>query len=52
MCQLAQKYPHYGWEKNAGYGTKAHQEGLTKYGITPEHRLSYAPIRKILKNNP
>ena len=30
MTELAQKYPHYGWEKNAGYGTKAHQEGLQK----------------------
>ena len=48
MTELAQKYPHYGWEKNAGYGTKAHQEGLKKYGITPEHRRSYAPIKKIL----
>ncbi|MBR6232085.1 MAG: ribonuclease HII [Alphaproteobacteria bacterium] len=51
MTELAQKYPYYGWEKNAGYGTKAHQEGLAKYGITPEHRQSYAPIRKILENN-
>ena len=49
MMKLAQKYPYYGWEKNAGYGTKAHQQGLAKYGITPEHRRSYAPIQKILK---
>ena len=48
MAELAQKYPHYGWEKNAGYGTKAHQEGLQRYGITPEHRRSYAPIKKLL----
>lgn len=50
MVDLAQKYPYYGWEKNAGYGTKEHQNGLKKYGITPEHRRSYAPIQKILKN--
>ncbi len=49
MTELAKKYPHYGWEKNAGYGTKAHQEGLAQYGITPEHRRSYAPIKKLLK---
>ena len=49
MVELAQKYPHYGWEKNAGYGTKVHQEGFLKYGITPEHRQSYAPIKKLLK---
>ena len=51
MTKLAQKYPQYGWEKNAGYGTKAHQQGLAKYGITPEHRRSYAPIQKILGNS-
>ena len=50
MAELAQKYPYYGWEKNAGYGTKAHQAGLAKYGITPEHRRSYAPIKKLLGN--
>ena len=48
MTELAKKYPHYGWEKNAGYGTKAHQAGLAQFGITPEHRLSYAPIKKLL----
>ena len=51
MMELAKKYPYYGWEKNAGYGTKAHQEGLAQYGITPEHRTSYAPVRKILESN-
>ena len=48
MKELAQKYPGYGWEKNAGYGTKDHQAGLAQYGITPEHRRSYAPIKKLL----
>ena len=51
MCDLAQKYPHYGFEKNAGYGTKAHIEGLQKYGITPEHRKSYKPIQEVIKNH-
>ena len=51
MTDLAQKYPYYGWGKNAGYGTKAHQDGLVKYGITPEHRRSYAPIRKIIERD-
>ena len=51
MAELAKKYPHYGWERNAGYGTKVHQEGLQKYGITPEHRRSYAPIKKILSSH-
>lgn len=48
MAKLAQKYPFYGWETNAGYGTKIHQEGIARYGITEHHRRSYAPIRKIL----
>ena len=51
MTELSKKYPYYGWEKNAGYGTKLHREGLEKYGITPEHRQSYAPIQKLLGNN-
>lgn len=49
MEQMAEKYPGYGFEKNAGYGTKAHIEGLRKYGITPEHRKSYAPVKEFLK---
>ena len=49
MKELAFKYPHYGFEKNSGYGTKDHIEGLKKYGITPEHRKSYKPIRKLLE---
>lgn len=49
MEKMAVQYPYYGFEKNAGYGTKAHIEGLKKYGITPEHRRSYAPIKEFLK---
>ena len=51
MVDLARKYPYYGWEKNAGYGTKAHQAGLAQHGITPEHRRSYAPIKKFLETS-
>ncbi|MBR5599484.1 MAG: ribonuclease HII [Alphaproteobacteria bacterium] len=46
MEEMALKYPNYGFEKNAGYGTKEHIEALKKYGITPEHRKSYAPIKE------
>lgn len=38
----------YGFETNQGYGTKKHFEGLEQYGITSEHRKSFAPIRKYL----
>lgn len=51
MKELAQKYPGYGFEKNAGYGTAAHIEGLKKQGVTPEHRRSYRPVREFLQNN-
>jgi ribonuclease HII len=49
MHELAQTFPHYGWEKNAGYGTKYHQDALKKWGVTPHHRQSYAPIRALLE---
>lgn len=49
MEELAQEFPHYGWERNAGYGTKAHQDGIAAHGITPHHRRSFAPIRQWLE---
>lgn len=48
MASLAREYPFYGWETNAGYGTKAHHEGMAKHGITPHHRKSFAPVRQFL----
>jgi ribonuclease HII len=49
MCELAKEHPGYGWEKNAGYGTQAHQDGLAKLGVTIHHRRSFAPIRQLLE---
>ena len=46
--ELEQKYPYYAFEKNAGYGTKAHIDGLKRHGVTPEHRKSYRPIQEFL----
>lgn len=48
MVDLAQHYPGYGWEKNAGYGTKTHMEGLRNLGVTPHHRRSFKPVHNIL----
>jgi len=48
MIQLSQRYPEYGWERNAGYGTAAHREALFTHGVTPHHRLSFRPIPHIL----
>lgn len=49
MCNLAEDYPYYGWERNAGYGTAEHQRAIAAYGITPYHRVSFAPIAKYVK---
>ncbi len=43
MDALAVKYPGYAFEKNAGYGTKAHLEGIRAHGLSPEHRKSFHP---------
>ncbi len=48
MAFYGLKYPGYGFEKNAGYGTKEHLEGIKKIGITPIHRKTFAPIKDIL----
>ncbi len=47
MAALARRYPGFGWERNAGYGTPEHREGLQRHGITPHHRRSFAPIKML-----
>ena len=51
MTELASHYPDYGWQTNAGYGTKAHQQALQRCGITPHHRKSFAPIKAHLSSH-
>ena len=41
MDRLAIEYPYYDWQKNKGYPTRAHREGIRLHGITPYHRKSY-----------
>lgn len=41
MADEARSYPHYGWEENAGYGTKGHTTAIRVYGLTPQHRQSF-----------
>lgn len=48
MADLAGRYPGYGWERNAGYGTKEHLDALRRLGVTPAHRKTFAPVRNIL----
>ncbi|WP_462409948.1 ribonuclease HII [Neobacillus sp. Marseille-QA0830] len=48
MKQLAHTYPAYGFDHNAGYGTKEHIEAIHAHGITPYHRKSFAPVKDYL----
>jgi ribonuclease HII len=48
MTRLAVRYPHYAWERNAGYGTADHLRGVALHGLTPHHRRSFAPVRQLL----
>lgn len=48
MVDLAQQHPGYGWENNAGYGTKQHLEALRSLGVTPHHRRSFKPVHNML----
>ena len=48
MIKLSEKFSNYAWERNFGYGTKAHMEGLKKFGVTEHHRKGFKPIHKIL----
>ena len=43
MDDLEKKYPGYGFDKHAGYGTKAHLDAIRRQGMTPEHRKSFHP---------
>ncbi len=49
MTEYSLTYPGYGFEKNAGYGTKEHLLGLETFGVTPIHRKTFAPVKDYLK---
>jgi len=44
MTELDVTYPHYGFARHKGYGTKLHLEALRKHGPSPVHRYSFAPV--------
>lgn len=48
MLDLHEQYPEYGFNRHKGYPTAFHLERLKQYGVSPVHRKSYAPVRKIL----
>jgi len=48
MAELHQQYPLYGFDSNKGYPTRKHRQALIKYGVTPCHRQSFAPVRNAM----
>ena len=50
MIKLSEKFQNYAWERNFGYGTKDHMEGLKKFGVTSHHRKGFKPIHKMLSS--
>ncbi len=51
MKGLSIDFPNYGWDKNAGYGTKDHLKAIDEFGITIHHRRSFAPIKQIVEKS-
>ena len=47
MAELDAVYPEYGFGKHVGYGTAVHQKAMEEFGLTPEHRRSFRPVREI-----
>ena len=45
LTALHARYPRYGWQTNAGYGTAEHIASITSHGATPHHRRSFRPFR-------
>jgi ribonuclease HII len=50
MIVFDKVYPGYGFAAHKGYPTKVHIEALQRLGVTPIHRVSYAPVQKVLGN--
>jgi ribonuclease HII len=47
LYELDKIYPQYGFAKHKGYPTVFHLEMLSVHGVTPVHRLSYAPVKRL-----
>ena len=50
MKKLSIKFQNFGWEKNAGYGTKTHIENIHRLGPTIHHRKTFEPIKSLIHN--
>ena len=51
MIEMDRRYPEYGFARHKGYGTRAHRDALLRFGPSPIHRLSFAPVRSALVRN-
>jgi ribonuclease HII len=51
LYKLHEQFPQYGFAKHKGYPTAEHLQMLAIHGISPIHRLSYAPVKNLLKRN-
>ena len=49
MRELHKQFPQYGWDQNAGYGVPVHRAAIEKFGLTPLHRMSYSPMKDMVK---
>ena len=48
MSDYAKQYPGYGFEKHMGYPNRQHLDALLTLGITPIHRRTFGPVRRLL----
>ncbi len=48
MAKLSLQFPEYGWQQNAGYGTKAHLDAMKKFGISEFHRKTFKPVKELI----
>lgn len=47
MTELSKKYPEYGWDRNAAYGSPEHKAAMLEHGLTPYHRRSFKPVGRV-----
>jgi ribonuclease HII len=51
LCDFSVEYPGYFFELHKGYGTRLHEASLLNYGISPIHRKTYAPVKRLISRD-
>lgn len=49
MAELDKQFPQYAFAQHKGYPTKLHLEKLAEFGVLPQHRRSFTPVRNLLE---